>query len=275
MPVVRGPLVVAAEALNGALLELATRTAHAAGAELLQRQDRVHHVSYKSSDTDPVSEADQAAERMITAALCDARPGDGLLGEEGANRESASGLRWVIDPLDGTVNYLYGHPAWAVSIACEDAAGAVVGIVHQPALQHTFSAVRGNGAFLDGKPISVNDPVELAHALVGTGFAYDAEHRRRQAGIVAQVLPQVRDVRRIGSAALDLCMVAAGMLDGYYEEHTAHWDWAAGALIASEAGAQVRVAGNGVMAAGAALFGPLQALLAKARTEPSPKPISL
>ena len=257
-------VVAAAQALNDTLLALATRTAHAAGAELLQRQGGVHRVSYKSSDTDPVSEADEAAERMITASLREARPDDGLVGEEGANRESTSGLRWVIDPLDGTVNYLYGHSAWAVSIACEDADGAVVGVVHQPSLQRTFTAMRGEGAELNGARIEVNDPVALGHALVGTGFAYDAERRRRQAGVVAHLLPQVRDVRRIGSAALDLCMVAAGMLDAYYEDHTAHWDWAAGALIAAEAGAQVEIIGDGLMAAGPALFGPLRTLLTRA-----------
>jgi myo-inositol-1(or 4)-monophosphatase len=253
-----------AEALTAELLQLATRTAHAAGAQLLPRQDAVHRVEYKTSATDPVSEADHAAEQLITTALTQARPGDGLLGEEGADRDSSTGLRWVVDPLDGTVNYLYGLADWAVSIACEDADGALVGVVHQPALGRTFTAVRGEGAFLDSVRLAVNDPVELGRALLGTGFAYDVEQRRRQAGIIAQVLPQVRDIRRIGSAALDLCMVAAGMLDAYYEDTTSRWDWAAGALIAAEAGARVEHAGDGLVAAGPALFGPLQAALATA-----------
>ena len=264
MPGVRCAVVVAAAALSSDLLELATRTAHAAGEQLLARQADVHQVSYKTSATDPVSEADRAAERLITAALSGARPGDGILGEEGADRPSATGLRWVVDPLDGTVNYLYGHPTWAVSIAVEDDQGALVGVVHQPALQRTYAAVRGSGATLGGRRLAVNDPVELAHALVGTGFAYDAEQRRRQAGIVARILPQVRDVRRIGSAALDLCMVAAGMLDAYYEDTTSRWDWAAGALIAAEAGAQVEIIGDGLVVAGPAVFGPLRAALSEA-----------
>ena len=256
--------MAAAAALTADLLDLATRTAHAAGAQLLARQGDVHRVQYKTSDTDPVSEADRAAEELITAALAQARPGDGMLGEEGAERASSTGLRWVVDPLDGTVNYLYGQPAWAVSIACEDADGALIGVVHQPALQRTFAAVRAQGATRNDEPIAVNDPVALAHALIGTGFAYEADRRRGQAAVVARILPQVRDVRRIGSAALDLCMVAAGMLDGYYEDYTKRWDWAAGALIAAEAGAHVEVAGDGVVAAGPALFGPLRTLLTDA-----------
>jgi myo-inositol-1(or 4)-monophosphatase len=263
---VRRALVAAAQALTAELLDLAVGTAQAAGAQLLERQDQVHRVQYKTTDTDPVSEADQAAEQLITAALTAARPADGMLGEEGADRGSATGLRWVVDPLDGTVNYLYGHPSWAVSIACEDADGALVGVVHQPTTQRTFTAVRGEGASLNGAPLRVNDPVSLGHALLGTGFAYDAEQRRRQAGIIAAVLPQVRDIRRIGSAALDLCMVAAGELDAYYEDTTARWDWAAGELIAAEAGAQVEHFGDGLMVAGPALFPPLRTALVGAGT---------
>lgn len=244
------------------LLQLGTDVAVAAGKMLLDRQAAAGTVTYKTTDTDPVSEADQASERLITDLLLRARPDDGLLGEEGAERPGSSGLRWVVDPLDGTVNYLYGMPAYAVSIACEDEQGALVGVVHQPALGITYAAVRGGGAQVDGRPLRVNDPVPLAHALVGTGFSYDAEQRGRQAAVVARLLPQVRDIRRVGSAALDLCMVAAGMLDGYYEDTTSRWDWAAGALVAAEAGAMVRPLRNGLIAAGPALIDALRGALA-------------
>lgn len=245
--------------MNGSLLDLAVDVALAAGAALRKREGAAGAVTYKTTDTDPVSEADQASERLITEMLLAARPDDGLLGEEGADRPGSSGLRWVIDPLDGTVNYLYGIPAYSVSIACEDEHGSVVGVVHQPALDITYNAERGSGAFANGRPLTCNDPVPLGHALVGTGFSYDAEQRGRQADVVARLLPQVRDVRRIGSAALDLCMVAAGMLDAYYEDTASRWDWAAGILVAAEAGATVGPLRNGVMAAGPALYDDVRA----------------
>ena len=247
--------------MTAELLDLAVRVAVRAGDLLAGRQGAAGAVTYKSSDTDPVSEADKASERLITDALRKERPGDGLLGEEGADRSGSTGLRWVIDPLDGTVNYLYGMPAWCVSIACEDGDGAVVGVVHQPAAGLTFTARRGAGAAANGAALTVNDPVPLARALVATGFSYDVGQRARQAGVVQALLPQVRDIRRVGSAALDLCMVAAGMVDAYYEGTTARWDWAAGALVAAEAGATVRVAGDELVVAGPALFGPLAAAL--------------
>lgn len=236
------------------LLDLAVRISREAGELLAARQGAAGAVTYKSSATDPVSEADKASERLITTALGQARPDDGLLGEEGSDEGGTTGLRWVIDPLDGTVNYLYGMPAWSVSIACEDDDGAVIGVVHQPAAGLTFAAHRGHGATCNGRPLAVNDPVPLAHALILTGFSYDVEQRKRQAAIVAEVLPQVRDIRRIGSAALDLCMVGAGMADAYYEDTTARWDWAAGALVAAEAGANVRVTGDELVVAGPSLF---------------------
>ena len=240
--------------MTAELLDLAVRIAVEAGAHLADRQGAAGAVTYKSSDTDPVSEADQAAERLITAALREVRPDDGILGEEGADRAGSTGLRWVVDPLDGTVNYLYGMPAWCVSIACEDDHGALVGVVHQPVAGLTFTARRGAGATCNGRALAVNDPVSLGRALIATGFSYDVEQRERQAGIVQGLLPQVRDIRRVGSAALDLCMVAAGMVDGYYEDTTKRWDWAAGALVAAEAGATVSVAGDGLVVAGPTLF---------------------
>ena len=247
--------------MTSALLDLATTVAVEAGAVLLERRGNAGAIAYKSSDTDPVSEADKASEVLITQALMDARPDDGLLGEEGAAAAGTSGLRWVIDPLDGTVNFLYGLPAWCVSIACEDEHGAVAGVVHQPTTGLTYSAMRGGGAFCNGRQLSVNDPVELGHALVATGFAYDVATRSQQAQTVAALLSKVRDVRRIGSAALDLCFVAAGLVDGYFEESTKHWDWAAGALIATEAGAITQAFGDGMIAAGPNLYPQLAAAI--------------
>lgn len=225
------------------LLDLAVRTAHEAGAELLRRYGRVEGLSTKSSGTDPVSEADRASERLIVAALLAARPDDGVVGEEGAERASGSGLTWVIDPLDGTVNYLYERDEFAVSIAGEDADGALVGVVHDPVRDRTWTAVRGAGAARTGARgttrLRVSEPDGLAGALLGTGFGYDAGRRRRQGSVVAALLPHVRDIRRAGSAALDLCAVASGRLDAYYEEGVQRWDVAAGALIAAESGAWV------------------------------------
>lgn len=243
------------------LLDVATRAAVAAGAELLRRAGNIRDVRSKSSATDPVSEADHASERLLTELLTSARPDDGLLGEEGARRTGSTGLRWVVDPLDGTVNYLYGLPAWSVSVACEDDTGAVVGVVHDPLAGETFRAARGRGAWLGEQRLEVRDPVPLERALIATGFAYLVESRARQAAVVAKLLPRVRDIRRAGSAALDLCSVAAGRVDGYYEDNTSRWDWAAGALIAAEAGALVSPYGVGVIAAGPALHPELVAAL--------------
>ncbi|HWB71058.1 MAG TPA: inositol monophosphatase family protein [Egibacteraceae bacterium] len=248
------------------LLELAEHAARAAGTELRRRQGRAGRVDLKSSATDPVSEADRAAEEVLVAAVLRARPHDGVVAEERDDRSGTSGLRWVIDPLDGTVNYLYRFPSWAVSVACEDDRGTLVGVVHDPDREETFSAARGAGAHLDGRRLAVNDPVPLEQALIATGFSYDPEHRRRQAQVVARVLSRVRDIRRTGSAALDLCWLAAGRVDGYYEDSTSRWDWAAGALIAGEAGARVsRLAGpggdGGVVAAAPALHDELRELV--------------
>jgi myo-inositol-1(or 4)-monophosphatase len=236
-----------------ALLSLAVEVAEAAGAELLCRAGDVHDVDTKTSATDPVSEADRASERLLVERLTAARPDDGILGEEGAERRGTTGLRWVLDPLDGTVNYLYGYAGWAVSVACEDDDGGVVGVVHDPLRGETFRAGRGAGAHLGDRPLRVTDPVALDRALVATGFAYAADVRARQAGVLAGLLPRVRDVRRGGSAALDLCSVAAGRVDAYYEDSTQRWDWAAGALVVTEAGGLVTPLGDGVAAAGPAL----------------------
>ena len=196
-------------------------------------------VDTKSSATDMVSEADREAEAAIAELLGAERPDDGLLGEEGADEHSASGRHWVVDPLDGTTNYLYRFPAWAVSVALEDRDGGLVGVVHDPVADETFRAERGRGADLNGEPLRVRDSDDLGTALVGTGFGYESDVRAGQAEIVSRVLPRVRDIRRAGAAALDLCFVAAGRLDGYYERGIHHWDFAAGALIVREAGGEV------------------------------------
>jgi myo-inositol-1(or 4)-monophosphatase len=211
-------------------------------------------VDTKSSSTDMVSEADRAAEEAIAELLRAERPDDALVGEEGSGDEGTSGRRWVVDPLDGTTNYLYRFPAWGVSVALEDADGGLAGVVHDPLGGETFRAARGAGADLNGDPIQVNDHDDLATALVATGFGYDADVRAGQAELLRTVLPRVRDIRRAGAAALDLCSVACGRLDGYFERGVNHWDYAAGALIVQEAGGATRPLSGG--RAGLAAAGP-------------------
>jgi myo-inositol-1(or 4)-monophosphatase len=213
-----------------------------------------------------VSDADRAAEEAISEMLRSQRPDDGLLGEEGLDSEGSSGRRWVVDPLDGTTNYLYRLRAWCVSVGLEDADGALVGVVHDPLSDETFVASRGGGARLNGAPIRVRDHDRLDTALVGTGFGYDADVRAGQAELLRRVLPRVRDVRRAGAAALDLCHVAAGRLDGYYERGLQPWDTAAGALLVEEAGGRVKpVLGGrfGLVAAGPRLIDDLRELTAE------------
>jgi myo-inositol-1(or 4)-monophosphatase len=221
-------------------LELAERAARAAGELLLERYERpAEGVDSKSSETDMVSDADREAELAISSLLRAERPDDGLLGEEGLDAGGSSGRRWVVDPLDGTTNYLYRYRAWCVSIALEDEGGGLVGVVHDPLNRETFSAVRGRGASLNGRGIRVRDHDRLDTALVATGFGYEPDIRAGQADLLRRLIPHVRDVRRAGAAALDLCHVAAGRLDGYYERGLNRWDWAAGALIVEEAGGRV------------------------------------
>ena len=220
-------------------LALAERVARAAGELLLERFRRpASGLEAKSTATDPVSDADREAEALIERLLLGERPGDGLLAEEGASASGSGegGRRWIVDPLDGTVNFLYGHAAWAVSIALEDAGGLAVGVVHDPARSETFSAARGGGCRLNGAPVRVSGASALDTALVATGFGYAAERRAEQAAQLVQILPRVRDIRRAGSAALDLAWVAAGRLDGYWERGLKPWDWAAGRLLVEEAG---------------------------------------
>jgi fructose-1,6-bisphosphatase/inositol monophosphatase family enzyme len=244
------------------LLDLAVDLARRAGALLVDGQPRERTVvETKSSRTDMVTEMDAAAERLIVEGLRAARPADAILGEEGGEREGSSAVRWVVDPLDGTTNYLYGHPNFAVSIAAEVEGTTVVGVVLAPALDELFSAVRGSGARCNGAPISASDKAELATALIATGFSYQPEERREQARVLEHVLPRVRDVRRIGSAALDLCWVACGRFDGFYERGLQPWDLAAGELIAKEAGAVVTGGVGNVVATAPGIAAEFRALL--------------
>ncbi len=241
-----------AEDLDARLLE-AVAIARDAGALLLEYQQRRLTVETKSSDTDPVSEADRASEQLVMDRLATAFPDDGLLGEEDqANREGTSGLRWVVDPLDGTVNYLYGLDAWCVSIACQAAGtGApLVGVVHHPRGRETFLGRVGGGARVlsegedprdptAGRALAVREPEDTAHALISTGFHYAADVRAAEARVVADLIPHVRDIRRAGAAALDLAWTAAGRLDGHGEYGLAPWDWMAGIVLVQEAGGTV------------------------------------
>jgi myo-inositol-1(or 4)-monophosphatase len=218
-------------------LELAERAARAAGEVLLSYYGRPPEgVESKSSATDLVSDADREAERTIRELLETERPQDGLVAEEGSRAEAASGRRWVVDPLDGTINFLYGFPAWAVSVALEDADGALVGVVHSPIHGETFCAARGEGAFLGERALRVRPARPLEQSLVATGFSYEPDRRAVQAEAIAKLLPRARDIRRAGAAALDLSWVAAGRLDAFFERGLHHWDWAAGRLLVEEAG---------------------------------------
>jgi myo-inositol-1(or 4)-monophosphatase len=218
-------------------LELAERAARAAGEVLLSYYGRPPEgVESKSSATDLVSDADREAERTIRELLETERPQDGLVAEEGSRAEAASGRRWVVDPLDGTINFLYGFPAWAVSVALEDGDGALVGVVHSPIHSETFCAVRGEGAFLGDRALRVRPARPLEQSLVATGFSYEPDRRAIQAEAIAKLLPRARDIRRAGAAALDLAWVATGRVDAFFERGLKHWDWAAGRLLVEEAG---------------------------------------
>ena len=260
------------------LLALAARVAGEAGRMLHADRPagpagRPDVAATKSSPTDVVTEMDRASEALIRRRLLAARPGDAILGEEGG--ESGDGpVRWIVDPLDGTVNYLYGLPDWSVSIAAEVAGAVVAGVVYAPVHGEVFTAVLGGGAWLRAEgtePVRLrcNTGVPLARALVSTGFGYEVVRRRSQGEVVGVLLPLVRDIRRNGSAAVDLCSLAAGRVDAYYERGVNYWDYAAGGLVATEAGAQfggldgkAAAPGLTVLAADPVLFGELRDLLA-------------
>lgn len=220
------------------LLELALKIAKEAG-DLLIDRPASWDLTVKSTAIDIATQMDMASEKLIVASILAARPDDGIIGEEGASSESKSGVTWVIDPVDGTVNYFYGIPGWSVSIAAKDENGTLIGVVHSPTVNATWHASKGGGAFLNNVKIACNEPVELNRALLSSGFAYDVKNRIEQLKIVNVLLPQIRDLRRIGSAAADICHVATGMVDGYFETGLFEWDLAAAELIAREAGAIV------------------------------------
>lgn len=229
------------------LLALAERAARAAGAELMRRFGREPvGVRAKSTPTDPVSAADLAAEQAIREVLATERPGDMVLGEEGGEVTAADSggeeerLRWIVDPLDGTVNFLYGIPQFAVSVACEDRRGALAGVVLDPVRDECFAATRTGAPRLGGEPVQARRHQTLEHTLVATGFAYEPQIRGVQGEVAAGLLRRVRDIRRGGAAALDLCWCACGRVDAYYERGLRQWDFAAGALLCIRAGLIVR-----------------------------------
>jgi myo-inositol-1(or 4)-monophosphatase len=229
------------------LLQIARSIAVQAG-ELaaLRRSQGVEVADSKSSPVDIVTAADRETEALIRSLIADARPDDGFFGEESGAEQGSSGLTWLVDPIDGTVNYLYGIPHYAVSIAVVEGEPdpltwrALAACVANPASGEVYTATAGGGSFLGDRRLEVAPSVELSHALVATGFAYNSEMRAHQGAVVAKLLPEVRDIRRLGTASLDLCGVATGRVNAYFERTLSPWDHAAGALIAREAGATVR-----------------------------------
>jgi myo-inositol-1(or 4)-monophosphatase len=249
------------------LLELAESIAQRAAAVQLERLGSRIRVGTKSTATDMVTEVDGEVERLIVDSILAARPDDGILGEEGADVAGTSGHRWIVDPIDGTTNYLYGHPGFAVSIACERDGEVIAGVVNDPLHREQYAAVRGGGATRNGEPIRCSSETDPSKALVATGFGYDPERRRAQGEVLARIIGEIRDIRRMGAAAVDLCSVACGRVDAYFERGLNAWDLAAGELIASEAGAEITAIDGGpvrpgsVLAAAPALAGPLRELL--------------
>ncbi|MDX6285290.1 MAG: monophosphatase [Frankiales bacterium] len=250
------------------LLTLAVEVATSAGELLLtERPAGSIETGSKTSPTDLVTVMDTRVEAHIADRLRADRPHDGFLGEEGGAQVGDSGVRWIVDPIDGTVNYRYRLPHWSVSIAAEVDGVVVAGVVVDPSLGETWTAVRGEGARCNDAPVACTTESRLEQALVGTGFGYAAALRARQAEVLRTVLPRVRDIRRVGSCAIDLCWVAAGRLDAYYELGPQVWDYSAGGLICEEAGASFEVRPGKpdppalVIAASPALFTPLQQLV--------------
>jgi myo-inositol-1(or 4)-monophosphatase len=252
-----------------ALLDVAIPVAEKAADLLREGAGRTRlRVDTKSTATDMVTEMDRASEALIVDALLGARPADGILAEEGSARTGTSGVRWVIDPLDGTTNYLYGVPGWSVSIAAEADGEVLAGVVFDVVHGELYTAAQGQGARCNGAAIQCSDQDDLASALLATGFGYAPERRRAQAQVLVDLLPQVRDIRRQGSAAVDLCWTARGRVDAYFEKGLSWWDLAAGSLVAREAGAVVTDLSGGPVVPGSAfaatprIAAPLRAVLA-------------
>lgn len=256
-------------------LALATEAARDAGALLLElRQSPAAGVRSKSSATDLVSEADERAEHAIVTAIRKRRPDDAIVAEEGSSASGSSGVSWYVDPLDGTINYLYGIPQWAVSICCADNAGPLAAVVFDPLRNELFRATRGGGARLGEQRLAVTNKRELASALIATGFGYDAAQRVTQGRILANLMGDVRDIRRFGSASLDLCWLAAGRFDAYFESVDKPWDWMGGALLVREAGGRVteltpaNPAFPRIIASGVGIHDGLVALIRRATSAP-------
>ncbi|MCH7788233.1 MAG: inositol monophosphatase [Acidobacteria bacterium] len=253
-----------------ALHDLAVSIAAATATEVVRRSNESFEVATKSSATDLVTEIDAWAERFIIDSISEARPDDGFIGEEGADSASRSGVTWVIDPIDGTTNFVYRYPMFAVSIAAVTETETLVGAVAHCSSGEVYHATTGGGAFVGESPLAVSDQQSLPQSLVATGFGYDAEQRRQQAQQLTHIIGEVRDIRRSGSAATDLAFTAAGLVDAYYEAGLNRWDIAAGELIVREAGGLVDLTETGnrrysVLAAAPGVFDELRVLLKMAR----------
>jgi myo-inositol-1(or 4)-monophosphatase len=261
----------AQDTLAASLRDLAAELARRAGRLVLAaRRGGIVTADTKSSATDMVTEHDRASEHLIVEALRAARPDDAIVGEEGTADEGTSGIHWLIDPIDGTTNFLYGLPGYAVSIAAADATGTLAGAVYVPATDELFSAARGQGATLNGEAIRCSTTTEVSQVLLATGFSYQPDLRRAHMRRLQHIIGEVRDIRRMGAAAPDLCYVAAGRVDAYFEEHLGPWDLAAGELVAREAGCLSGDLSGGpvrpaqVLVSNPAVFEPLRALIVEA-----------
>ena len=222
------------------LLDLAVELARTGGERArTMRAQAISDVATKSTPTDVVTAGDRATERLIVDRLRELRPGDAILGEETGDHAGAGRVRWLLDPIDGTVNYLYGIPHYAVSLAVEIDGEVVAGVVRNPVSGEEWTAVAGEGAYREGRRISGSAATDLSQSLVATGFGYDSARRAYQARVLAALVDGIRDIRRFGAAAIDLCYVAEGRVDAFYEKGLAPWDLAAGGLIAREAGVRV------------------------------------
>lgn len=255
------------------LLALATEVATRAAEFLLTERPNDLGIEAKSSPTDPVTVMDTESERLIVGAIRAARPDDAFYGEEGGQHAGSSGVRWLVDPIDGTVNYAYRLPHWSVSIAAEVSGVVVAGVVVDAVAGETWTATRGGGSFCNGVPVHCSTRTELGYALAGTGFGYTLPMRTKQAEVIRTVLTKVRDIRRVGSCAVDLCWTGAGRFDVFFEQGPNIYDFAAGGLVATEAGVQLGGLGGKppgpamVVAAPPALFGPLHDLLVELRAD--------
>jgi myo-inositol-1(or 4)-monophosphatase len=257
----------------GELLDVAVAAAAATVDLMKARVGRTLEIDEKSTATDLVTHVDREAEELIVGIISASRPNDGIIGEEGTGLDGTSGVNWIIDPIDGTTNFIHGYPGFAVSIAAELDGQLAVGVVGDPMHGETFCAVHGGGAFLNGSPIAVSGATDLSRCLVATGFGYDPARRRAQAEVVVGLIADIADIRRMGSAAVDLCSVACGRVDAYFERGLNRWDYAAGVLIAAEAGAVVTDLDGGApsrrftLAASPDIAGPLGALLKDLRAD--------